>query len=457
MSEKYRPAGSNVEYTVPTLDEPADGPKGFRDFADSIPKDLSPVVQISKKTAAYTLLAADSGSVVSMDTSAGDLVVTLPVNSPTFLAPVGAVIVVANAGKTRGKKVTVVAASGVTLRDSAVRTVELYRMVSLIQVEKDSWIINAGTGGTPAPGVPSAPKLDTAVAGPANITVTWSKPVDDGGSPLTGYTVETSVDAGKNWVIGGAVGPTVLSDVLDGLTPSAVYEVRVKAANTNGFGDPSNVLTATPTQPFNDAEGGAITYVNRDGTRFKRHTFSSGATLTVIRSTKPFTLFACGGGGGGGGGGIADIGYGGMGGGSGGAFDKQGVKIPVGDVPVVVGNGGTGSAWYGAGTRGGNSSIGSYLTCGGGGGGNFASPPDSAWHGQPTPGNAGSEGGSSTGGTGGGGQTGTTTPAPPVLSAKGLSASIGAGGNGTGQDSGGAPGGPGVPGIVLVEYEVAPE
>lgn len=213
----------------------------------------------------------------------------------------------------------------------------------------------------------------------------------------------------------------------------------------------AGALGSTPL--FNDATGGSITTFSSGGKNYKRHTFTGSGSLTINRSVRPFTVFAVGGGGGGGGGGTADVGYPGYPGGSGGAFNKPGVTLPLQSIAVTVGNGGTGSFWYQRGSSGGNSSVGTYLTCGGGGGGNFASDGNTAWNGQPTAGNAGSEGGTSNGGTGGGGTTGTTNPAPPVLSAKGLSTSIGAGGGGTGQDSG-LRGGTGASGIVLVDYEV---
>lgn len=213
----------------------------------------------------------------------------------------------------------------------------------------------------------------------------------------------------------------------------------------------AGAFSSTPL--FNDASGGAVTTFSSGGKNYKRHTFTGSGALTVNRSVRPFTIFAVGGGGGGGGGGIADVGYPGMSGGSGGAFNKPNVVLPLQSISVTVGGGGTGNSWYRAGTRGGNSSLGSFLVCGGGGGGNFASDGNTAWNGGPTYGNSGSEGGTSNGGTGGGGQVGTTNPAPPVLSAKGLSTGIGAGGYGTGQDAQG-PGGPGAAGIVLIDYEI---
>ena len=206
-------------------------------------------------------------------------------------------------------------------------------------------------------------------------------------------------------------------------------------------------------ETYNEATGGTVTTFSSGGLNYKRHTFTNTDSFVVTSSSKPFTVFAVGGGGGGGGGGTADVGYPGYGGASGGAFNKTNVTIPTGTVAATVGNGGTGSNWYQRGTNGQNSSLGTFLTCGGGGGAHFASGPGNAWRGTPQAGNTGSEGGTSTGGTGGGDTTGTTNPAPPVLSAKGLSTSIGAGGNGTGQ--GGGTAGNGQKGIVVVDYQVA--
>jgi len=205
---------------------------------------------------------------------------------------------------------------------------------------------------------------------------------------------------------------------------------------------------------WNEATGGSVTeFTKSDGSKWRRHTFTSNGTLTVKKNPKPFDLFACGGGGGGGGGGIADVGYGGLPGGSGGAYHLQNVDMKKESVSITVGGGGGGRKWYFAGYTGGDTKIGSYLTCGGGGGGNFASEPRFAWHGQPTNGKPGSVGGTSNGGRGGGGTVRSTYPAPPVLSAFGLSTSIGAAGQGSGQGSN-APGTSGAAGIAIVQYQI---
>jgi hypothetical protein len=445
MPENYKPAGSDVTYVVPSLNDAADGPQAFRDFADTIPKALSPAVGVHIKAANYTLTVGDNGSLVSMDTSAGDLTVTLPVNSPTFLAPIGAVIVVGNTGKVRGKKVTIIAASGVTLRDSAVRVIELFRMVSLIQVEKDSWIINAGTGGAPAPGVPSAPKLNTAVAGPANITVGWAKPVDDGGSPLTGYTVETSKDSGKTWVIGGAFGPTILTGTLTGLTPAIVYQVRVKAANDNGFGDPSNVLTATPIAPFNNATGGDITTFVDAGKTFRRHTFLNNGTFTITQAYTDFTYVLFGGGAGGGSFGFDGGGpHGGGAGGGGGYYTTTGILDAKG-YPAVVGQGG-GNNGYG-GNAGGDTSFNTFVA-GGGGGGAWGQDAQIAGDGR-----TGNPNGTANGGNGSGANHPQTSPAAGKQGTWALSGSTSAGGAGGNEND--KPGKSGSAGAVVIQYQIA--
>jgi len=380
-----------------------------------------------------------------------DKTITVPVDDGTI--PVGSIIVVSHVGPLSVPKVTLSGEEGVILQDRALNVVNRWRSAALIKRQENVWLISAGTGGGQTGSVPSPPEITDVAAISGGVHLEWTLPEDDGGHSITANVLEGTTD-GFKWEPLWVFQALSKSGDATGLTPGAEYTLRLRSENVIGFSDPSNAVTVVPFDIYNDAEGGAISYFTKDNKRFKRHTFSSSANLIVKRSTRPFVLFACGGGGGGGGGGIADIGYGGMPGGSGGAFNKEGVSLPVETIPITVGNGGTGAAWYNAGTLGGNSSIGTHMVCGGGGGGNFASPQGSAWNGQPTPGNPGSEGGTSTGGTGGGGQTGTTTPATAVLQAKGLATSIGAGGYATGQDSGGAPGGPGQPGIVLVEYEV---
>lgn len=90
--------------------------------------------------------------------------------------------------------------------------------------------------------VPGAPLSVAAVAGNATATVTFSAPLTNGGSEITGYTV-TSNPAGG---VDANVGSTSLSRTITGLTNGTNYTFTVKATNAMGSSvasAPSNSIT----------------------------------------------------------------------------------------------------------------------------------------------------------------------------------------------------------------------
>jgi hypothetical protein len=94
--------------------------------------------------------------------------------------------------------------------------------------------------------VPGAPTIGTATAGNAQATVTFTAPVSNGGSPITGYTV-TSSPGGITRT--GSASPITVA----GLTNLTTYTFTVTATNANGTGPasaPSNsVIPGTVTNP----------------------------------------------------------------------------------------------------------------------------------------------------------------------------------------------------------------
>ena len=87
--------------------------------------------------------------------------------------------------------------------------------------------------------VPGAPAIGTATSGNAQATVTFTAPVSNGGSAITGYTVTSS--AGGLTATGTASPITVT-----GLTNGTAYTFTVKASNAVGTGTasaPSNSVT----------------------------------------------------------------------------------------------------------------------------------------------------------------------------------------------------------------------
>ncbi|HEX7862242.1 MAG TPA: peroxidase family protein [Verrucomicrobiae bacterium] len=82
---------------------------------------------------------------------------------------------------------------------------------------------------------PSAPTVVTATAGNAAALVSWTAPANDGGSPITGYTVEAFV-AGIPGVVVSTATTADLSTTVSGLVNGTSYRFRVRAANAAGTG-----------------------------------------------------------------------------------------------------------------------------------------------------------------------------------------------------------------------------
>lgn len=80
------------------------------------------------------------------------------------------------------------------------------------------------------PTAPGAPTIVTATGGIAQATVTFTAPVSDGGSAITGYTV-TSLPAGG---LDSNAGTTGLSHTITGLTNGTSYTFTVTATNSVG-------------------------------------------------------------------------------------------------------------------------------------------------------------------------------------------------------------------------------
>src|SRR6266566_9937644 len=94
---------------------------------------------------------------------------------------------------------------------------------------------------------PSAPQNLEAVAGDANVGLSWQAPASDGGSPITNYQIYRGTTAG---------GATFLATVGDVLTYSDTdvtngqsYFYQVTARNAAGESPRSNEVSATPNPP----------------------------------------------------------------------------------------------------------------------------------------------------------------------------------------------------------------
>eukprot|EP00118_Oscarella_pearsei_P015517 m.140416 g.140416 ORF g.140416 m.140416 type:complete len:1208 (+) comp38304_c0_seq5:263-3886(+) len=103
-------------------------------------------------------------------------------------------------------------------------------------------------------GVPSAPNLFQAFGnGPTVIDLAWSKPTDDGGSPLLGYYVLMQSNSKGKWrLLNSPTGLiTPLKYNIQNLQPRVVYRFRLKAANAIGNSTivPTDGQTDTASKP----------------------------------------------------------------------------------------------------------------------------------------------------------------------------------------------------------------
>jgi predicted secreted protein with PEFG-CTERM motif len=85
-------------------------------------------------------------------------------------------------------------------------------------------------------------------ASPTSISLSWTTPSSDGGSPITGYKIEAKIGSGAYTVIVANTGTTSTSYVNTGLITGTTYTYRVSAINSIGTSGPSNEASATPAQ-----------------------------------------------------------------------------------------------------------------------------------------------------------------------------------------------------------------
>ena len=97
--------------------------------------------------------------------------------------------------------------------------------------------------------VPGVPTIGTVSSGDDSLTIPWSAPPSDDGSPITSYDLryilsDAESKADDDWTLKeGIWSAGALSHVLTGLTKDTSYDLRVRAVNANGTGDWSDVST----------------------------------------------------------------------------------------------------------------------------------------------------------------------------------------------------------------------
>ncbi|MEO8162660.1 MAG: fibronectin type III domain-containing protein, partial [Ilumatobacteraceae bacterium] len=109
---------------------------------------------------------------------------------------------------------------------------------------------------------PGRPTSLSATAGDSQASLTWTAPTVNGGSAVTDYVIESSIDGGATWSVTSDAVSTTASALISGLTNSSTYRFRVSAlnvvamgaasgtsANVVPFATPATATTTTTTAP----------------------------------------------------------------------------------------------------------------------------------------------------------------------------------------------------------------
>jgi hypothetical protein len=136
------------------------------------------------------------------------------------------------------------------------------------------------------PAVPSVPQNLNAAAGNAQVSLSWSAPLSDGGSAITNYRVYRSVSSGAESLL--ATLSNVLTYVDTGVINGQTYYYKVTAVNSIGESALSNEASATPsavamstfgktTVGANEWSTGGVQYVV-----LSKYTMPESGTITKI-------------------------------------------------------------------------------------------------------------------------------------------------------------------------------
>src|SRR4029077_2337968 len=94
--------------------------------------------------------------------------------------------------------------------------------------------------------VPTPPKSLTATGGQGSVSLSWSAPSSNGGSPITGYNIYRGTSPGAESSTPLATGVTTTSFTDPTVVNGTTYYYTVAAVNAVGTSQPSNEANATP-------------------------------------------------------------------------------------------------------------------------------------------------------------------------------------------------------------------
>ena len=121
------------------------------------------------------------------------------------------------------------------------------------------------------------------------IDISWEKPASDGGSAITGYKIEQSVDGGSNWTTHTANTRSInTTATVSGLTNGVTYKFRVNAINSKGSGPALKTKSKDlPVSEYWDLTDAGVS--STDAEIIRTSTISD---VGVLSKSLPATLFS---------------------------------------------------------------------------------------------------------------------------------------------------------------------
>lgn len=95
-----------------------------------------------------------------------------------------------------------------------------------------------------APGTPEVADWDK-----DRVDLRWTPPLNDGGSPITGYIIEKREKGSPKWTKACETGPFDTKATVPNLDEGVEYEFRIRAVNEAGPGEPSQASKSIITKP----------------------------------------------------------------------------------------------------------------------------------------------------------------------------------------------------------------
>ncbi|MCG7841231.1 MAG: fibronectin type III domain-containing protein, partial [Methanomassiliicoccales archaeon] len=189
---------------------------------------------------ASSVIVIPPSSPLSLMAMASDRSVSLTWSAPSLDGGSAVTGYEVHRGNASGGETYLTTVSGTNYTDTGLENgTELFYVVKAVNT--------AGTGSAsnevsaiPA-AVPSAPYDLQASAGPSSITLTWTAPTDDGGSPVIGYMVYRNEESGGEELLATIGAVTIYQD--DTAQVGQEYWYYVRAVNALGEGPASNEAT----------------------------------------------------------------------------------------------------------------------------------------------------------------------------------------------------------------------